>query len=118
LNVVDLLTNQVALNQASDSFLVEDIEQPYITASDTIKAGQEITLDAHKTFLKNYQVSGYYWDFGDGYRTSGEKVKHTFLYPGIYRLQLGVSGKNSDPAIMEDPKKCSTRQIVVIKAGQ
>ncbi len=36
LNVVDLLTNQVALNQASDSFLVEDIEQPYITASDTV----------------------------------------------------------------------------------
>jgi Tol biopolymer transport system component len=116
LNVVDLLTNQVALNQASDSFLVEDVEQPYITAADTIQAGHEFTLDAKNTFLKNYQVSGYYWDFGDGYRSSGEKVKHTFLYPGIYQMQLGVSGKKTDPAILEDPKKCSTRQIVVIKA--
>ncbi len=69
-----------------------------------------------KTFLKNYQVSGYYWDFGDGYRSSGEEVKHTFLYPGIYQLQLGVSGKKTDPA-MEDPKNCSTRQIVVVQQG-
>jgi hypothetical protein len=117
LNVVDLLTNQVALNQASDSFLVEDIEQPYISAPDTIRAGQEFTTDGYKTFLKNYKVSGYYWDFGDGYRASGEQVKHTFLYPGTYELQLGVSGKKPDPAL-EDPKKCSTRQIVVIESRQ
>jgi chitodextrinase len=117
LNVIDLLTNQVSLNQASDSFLVEDVEQPYITASDTIVAGQELTLDAHSTFLKNYDVSGYYWDFGDGYRSSGAKVTHTFLYPGIYRLQLGVSGTKADPA-MEDPNRCSTRQIVVIQPRQ
>jgi len=117
LNVIDLLTNQVALNQASDSFLVEDVEQPYITASDTIAAGQELTLDAHKTFLKNYEVSGYYWDFGDGYRSSGEKVKHTFLYPGTYQLKLGVTGKRTD-AVMEDPKRCSGRQIVVVHSRQ
>ncbi len=42
LNVIDLLTNEVALNQASDSFLVEDVEQPYITAADTIMTGQEL----------------------------------------------------------------------------
>jgi PKD repeat protein len=96
---------------------VEDVEQPFITASDTIRTGQEFTLDGHKTFLKNYQVSGYYWDFGDGYRASGEKVKHTFLYPGIYQLQLGVSGKKTDPD-REDPKNCSTRQIVVVQSGQ
>jgi Tol biopolymer transport system component len=117
LNVIDLLTNQVALNQASDSFLVEDIEQPYITASDTIRAGQELTLDAKKTFYKNYQVSGYYWDFGDGYRSSGEQVRHKFLYPGIYQLQLGVSGKKTDP-VMEDPGNCSTRQVVVVQPVQ
>ena len=41
---------EVALNQASDSFLVEDIEQPYITAPDTVSAGKELTVDGRKTF--------------------------------------------------------------------
>jgi len=117
LNVVDLLTNEVALNQASDSFLVEDVEQPYVTTSDTIIVGQELTMNARKTYLKNFEVSGYFWDFGDGYRSSGEEVKHAFLYPGTYQIQLGVSGKKADPGIA-DPKTCSTRQIVVIQSRQ
>jgi len=93
LNVVDKLTKQVALNQASDSFLVEDIEQPYIMAPDTVFAGKDLIMNGQKTFLKNFKINGYYWDFGDGSRSAGIETKHAFHFPGSYDLQLGVTGE-------------------------
>jgi hypothetical protein len=116
LNVVDKLTKEVALNQASDIFLVEDIEQPFITAPDTVFAGNELLLDGEKTFLKNYKINGYYWDFGDGFRSSGEKASHSFHYPGTYDLQLGVTGNDDDKNTVR--KNCSIRHIVVMPPRQ
>jgi hypothetical protein len=114
LNVVDKLTKEVALNQARDSFLVEDIEQPYIASADTIYAGKSQMLNGQKTFLKNFDIKGYYWDFGDGFRSEGLKTSHVFQYPGTYEVQLGVTGGADSP---KDPlhKKCSTRRIVVMQ---
>jgi hypothetical protein len=113
LNVVDKLTKEVFLNQASDSFLVEDIEQPYILAPDTVFTGKELHMDGQKTFLKNFNILGYYWDFGDGYRSTGVQTKHNFHFPGTYELQLGVTGGTGNPKEIVQ-KKCSTRRIIVI----
>jgi hypothetical protein len=113
LNVVDKLTNEVALNQASDSFLVEDIEQPFITMPDTVTAGQELTLDGHKTFLKNFKIGAYDWDFDDGFRSTGVQVKHAYHYPGTYTVKLGVTEMTGDPK-KAALQKCSTRRIVVV----
>lgn len=113
LNVVDKITKEVALNQASDNFLVEDIEQPFITAPDTVISGKEMGISGHKTFFKSLKISGYYWDFGDGYRSSGMEARHTFQYPGVYDLQLGITGEPGESG--ENPAKvCSTRRIIVL----
>jgi hypothetical protein len=116
LNVLDKLTKEVALNQASDIFEVEDIEQAFITAPDTVLVGQELVLDGEKTFLKDFNVSGYFWDFGDGNRSSGVKTNHSFHYPGTYDLQLGVTGDADASGILQ--KECTTRRIVVLKRDQ
>jgi hypothetical protein len=116
LNVVDKLTKQVALNQARDSFLVEDIEQPFITAFDTIGVNKDLNLTGQKTFLKNFNISGYYWDFGDGYKADGMGTSHSYHYPGTYEIRLGVTDNGGDPKGPVN-KKCSTRRIVVIPHG-
>jgi hypothetical protein len=116
LNVVDKLTKEIALSQASDVFLVEDIEQPYIAAPDTVYTGHEMPLDGEKTFLKDFNISGYYWDFGDGYRSTGEKTSHSFHYPGTYELQLGVTGNVDANGNVQ--KECSKRRIVVMPPRQ
>jgi len=113
LNVVDKLTKEVALSQASDSLLVEDIEQPYITAPDTIIVGSELAMDGRKTFLKNFTLGEYYWDFGDGFRSVGETTRHRFQYPGAYDLQLGVTD-----AKLTTRKECTTRRIIVVQPRQ
>jgi hypothetical protein len=112
LNIIDLLTGQVELNQASDTFVVEDVEQPYITASDTITAGQAVSMNGKNTFFKNVKIDNYSWDFGDGFRAEGLEVNHTYAFPGTYYINLGVA----DQAHSKLEKNCSTRRIVVISS--
>jgi hypothetical protein len=112
LNVIDKVTGEVSLNQASDSFLVEDIEQPYITAPEAVEAGAQLNADGAGTFLKDFAIGGYYWDFGDGSRASGKNTTHRYDFPGTYDIQLGVleqvSGRNTQAR-----KVCSVRRILV-----
>ena len=115
LNVVDKLTKEVAMSQASDSFLVEDIEQPFITISDTVFTGNSTDFSGAKTYLPGFQSSGYYWDFDDGFRSEGINTSHRFHFPGTYMVHLGVTGV----AVSRDdevPKQCVTRRMVVVNA--
>ena len=112
LNVIDTLTGQLMLNQASNMFQVRDREQPFITCADTVMANHEIALNGNKTYLPDKQIVGYYWDFNDGTIATGKEVKHIFDEPGTYKIFLGVA--YTDP----DNKKVTEsrfKNIVVLK---
>ncbi len=113
LNIVDKMTQDVLISQAEYEFVVEQIVQPYITVADTVWAGQEITPDARESFLPNFRIENYYWDFGDGSRSQGIEAKYTFPLPGTYNIVLGLSGKV--PGAEESAAShCITRKIVVL----
>jgi hypothetical protein len=115
LNVVDKITKEVAFNQASNSFVVEKIKQPYIQVSDTVKVAEEFSLNGNETYLPDFKIDGYYWDFGDGYRAVGPEIKYKFAYPGIYSLQLGVTD-HSNVTNNIPQRACVTRTIVVLSS--
>jgi hypothetical protein len=92
LNVIDTLTNQVHLNQAANLFPVRNIEQPFITCKDSATVGDDIIFDAEETYLPQLKNLNYYWDFNDGYLSTGKKVNHKFREPGIYSVILGITG--------------------------
>jgi len=117
LNIIDKLTKDVLISQATYSFTVEKIEQPYISCPDTIKTGELMTLNGRESYLKNFNISNYYWDLDDGTRLEGVDVSHSFVFPGIYHVRLGVTGQNIEPA--ENSKNnCVTRQIVVLDSNK
>jgi len=117
LNIVDKLTKEVMVNQASHSFVVEKIEQAYIQGPDTIMLTEVSALNGKETYLKDFTIDNYYWDFGDGFRSSGAEIKHRFAFPGTYNLTLGVTKMKNDK---NDPdvSSCITRKIIVIKPVQ
>jgi hypothetical protein len=90
LNVIDSITGNTILNQVSNMFLVRDVEQAFISISDTIIAEKEVIFDARKTYLPEKKIESYFWDFGDGIVDSGLEVKHTFQIPGNYTVKLGI----------------------------
>ena len=114
LNIIDKVTKDVMISQASYSFTVDKIEQPYISLRDTVSAGEEIALSGSETFLKDYTIQNYYWDFGDGTRLQGVNTKHTFNFPGTYEIKLGITGQSAagEPA----GNQCVSRRIVVLEA--
>jgi len=111
LNVLDTLTNEISQNVAHYLLDVLDIEQPYITTSEIIQAGITVTFDALKTNLPDLEIEEYFWIFGDGIRTRGERVEHVYAVPGVYKVQLGVIGKSKYTG--DQMRFCSYLEITV-----
>jgi hypothetical protein len=113
LDVVDRLTGEVSYNQATYHFNVEKVEQAYISSPDTCYVGQTIRLDASETFLTNFTIDEYYWDLGDGSKSRGESIYHSFGMPGIFEIRLGVLSDPDSPYGQQS--NCVYRQVVVIE---
>ena len=112
LDVVNLITKEVLRNQKSDTLVVTDIEQPYITLPDIIAGGQKIMLSGQKTNLPGWQISRYYWNFGDESIGIGRDIDHTFLKPGKYNIQLIVSEDAVEGGTAREA--CISKNIIVL----
>jgi hypothetical protein len=91
LDVVNLITKQVIYNEKSDTLILTDIEQAYITSPDSTSPGTRINLSAEETNLPGWKISQYYWNFGDETIAIGNKVDKIYSKPGVYNVQLIVS---------------------------
>jgi hypothetical protein len=114
LNVIDTLTGEVYFSQAIYEHHVEQIEQPYINMADTGYMDENISFDGQQTYLKNFEINDYYWDFGDGTRETDVSAEHIFTKPGTYRVQLGVTSRVEDENQFPE-LRCVTRQIVILR---
>lgn len=55
-------------------------------------SGKKITFDSSQSFIpEDTSVQETLWDFGDGTRTTGEKVSHSYARPGTYNVTLTVT---------------------------
>jgi hypothetical protein len=112
LDVTNLITKEVSYNEKSDTLVVTKIEQAYISAPDTVGAGQQIILNADETNLPGWKIGQYYWNFGDETIAIGNRVDKVFLKPGKYNVQLIIS---TEPEPMMDSREaCVSKNIVVI----
>jgi len=111
LNLIDTLTNEISTHVANYMLEVLDIEQPYITVSDTLNVGMSAIFDASKTYLPDLEIEEYYWIFGDGTRKKGIRAEHTYSAQGVYRVQLGVTGRSRYTGAQL--KYCTYREITV-----
>ncbi len=112
LDVVNLITKEVLYNEKSDTLLITDIEQPYISAPDTVSSGQKISLSAANTYLPGWKIAEYYWNFGDETIGLGEVVNKSYIKPGLYNIQLIVS-TGSDPGTVYR-ETCVSKNIIVL----
>ena len=111
LDVVNLVTKEVTYNEKSETVVVTEIEQPYISAPDRIAADQKITLSADSTNLPGWKISRYYWNFGDETIAVGKEVPKSYLKPGTYNIQLIVSAE-PDPG-GKAKEACISKNIIV-----
>ncbi|MFN8458375.1 MAG: PKD domain-containing protein [Anaerolineae bacterium] len=65
-----------------------------IRAPDDGLTGQPVTFDGRRSREGDSKIDKYEWDFGDGSRTRGDKVSHTYNTNGTYRVTLTVTDRN------------------------
>jgi outer membrane protein OmpA-like peptidoglycan-associated protein len=108
LDIIDNIIGKTYSNQAYYFLSLAYEEQPYITSPDTVSPGEVFALDAQQTNLPNLLVDHYYWDMGDDTRAQGIQTQHSFDKVGTYKVQLGVTGYQSEI----EAKDCVYKVIV------
>jgi hypothetical protein len=114
LNVIDTLTGEIYFSQAIYEHAVEQIEQAYIDMPDTGYVDENIAFDGQQTYLKNFEIDDYYWDFGDGMRATGVSTEHVFTRPGTFKIQLGVTSRVEQENQFAE-LRCVTRPILILR---
>jgi outer membrane protein OmpA-like peptidoglycan-associated protein len=94
LDIIDRATGKLFFSKLSYKLEIRDIEQPYINSSNVAVKGDIIEFDGLKSYLPGFKILTYSWNFGDGTRSAGESVKHSFQKKGVYIVNLGLTLKS------------------------
>jgi hypothetical protein len=113
LDVVNLVTKEVNYNEKSETVVVTEIEQGYISGPDSIGANQRINLSADQTNLPGWEITQYYWNFDDETIAIGTNVDKSYLKPGTYNIQLIISAKPEPGGSARET--CISKNIVVFR---
>jgi len=113
LDVLNLITKEVTLNEKSETVEVTEIEQPYISAPDKIGTNQRINLSADSTNLPGWKIAQYYWNFGDETIAVGKQVDKSYFKPGTYNIQLIVTTEPEPGGAVREA--CISKNIIVLR---
>ncbi len=112
LNIIEKNSGELFYNHATYTLTVEDPPGLYITGSDMAATDDEMILDASKSYLKDHELLGFFWAFGDGTYNRGKRVKHNYKKEGTYTLELGVTARNTKTLKIE---KFKLEKTIVVK---
>jgi len=93
LDIIDRKTGKLFFRKMKFNIDVFNVEQPYITSREAALSTENMEFDGLKSYCPGYEITGYYWDFGDGTNETGEKVTHKFATPGEYSVKMGLTMK-------------------------
>ena len=94
LDIAERGTGKLFFTKLSYKLELRDFEQPYINSPDVAVKGDLVECDGLKSYLPGFGILSYSWDFGDGNRSFGENVKHSFKEKGEYSVNLGLTLKS------------------------
>jgi len=71
-----------------------DFEQPYINSPEIALKGDSVKLDGLRSNLPGFKTIKYSWDFGDGTKSNGRNIIHSFREKGEYLVNLELTLKS------------------------
>ncbi len=112
LDVVNLLTREVLYNEKSDTLVLSEFEQPFITAPDSAVAGSSVVFSSEGTNLPGWDIAEYYWNFGDNTVAVGNEVRKIFETAGNYDVQLIVTSRAGEDGLAREA--CVSKNITIL----
>ena len=116
LDIIDRRTGKLIFRKITYDIETSEIDQPFITSPDFAIAGETIEMDGIKSFCPGFEITGYFWDYGDSVKDIGERVIHKYTESGEFDIRMGLTLKSR--ATGEIVKRVVSKKIRVIQAGQ
>ncbi len=113
LNVYDIELDTLVEGQTVKTLRINLQEQAVITSPDTIVVNTPVEFDGSVTYLPGFNIGRYLWEFGDGTYGEGIQVTHRYLYPGTYKVVLGVEERKQNRR-QEPEIRSNFKEVVVI----
>jgi hypothetical protein len=113
LDVFNLVTNEIQKNEKTIDLDLKEIEQPFISGPGVCTTNTQIKLNADSTNLPGWNISLYYWSFGDETAATGKAVEKIFTKPGNYDIQLIVTASPDATGVIREA--CVFKNINVIR---
>ncbi len=110
LNVYDKFSGENLYNVAQNTIILKKENGLFFNVKETCKIDDKIACDNVIIDLKNYSSNIFYWDFGDGTKSTstGNNAEHAYKEAGDYKIKLGVISDNGNN------KHCIYKKIKVL----
>lgn len=97
LDIVEKSSGRLVCSKLREEIHLTDFEQPYIESPDCAIKGEIIKFSGLKSYLPDYDILSYAWDFGDGTKEFGHDTNHVYTLSGDYEvnLSLGLKSKST-----------------------
>lgn len=132
LNTQAASTSPRILVEYADSILSIDLEPPVFISNEppianagadqTVTIGTSVSLDGSASRDTDGSIVSYEWDFGDGAKSTGEMVTHTYSEVGTYTVTLTVTDnrgiKTSDTLTVQVNRENNPPVITGLSAEQ
>ncbi|TAL78319.1 MAG: hypothetical protein EPN88_02235 [Bacteroidetes bacterium] len=116
LSIIDELTGTAIAEQVEYKVKLESAEQAYINSCNVGIVNESISFDGIKTNLKNFRITDYLWNFGEGFEHGGPLMSTTFKKKGDYTIKLGLLAEKDSLDIV--PKICVMKKIRIYNGYQ
>ena len=111
LNVVDKKTGSVIFSKLSYNLDLRDIEQPIIVSQGSGITGEALKFDGLSSNFPGSEILNYTWYFGDGARSEGEILNHSYFETGDYEVKLGLIVRNSRTGAIHEA--CAVKPVKI-----
>lgn len=111
LDAIDKNTGRIFFSKLQYDFELKDIEQPVISSPNSAMSGEPVKLDGLKSYFPGSDILLKTWYFGDGTRTAGESVNHTYNAKGDYAVKLGLIVRDKTTGLIREV--CAVKPIRV-----
>jgi hypothetical protein len=111
LNIIDELTGDSIAKQVEYKVELENIRQAVIKSDDAGIVDKTISFEEVITDLKGINITDIFWDFGEGFKSGGPIMNHTFKKKGEYMVRLGLLAEKDSLGVVQ--KTCVMKKIKI-----
>ena len=116
LTIFDTITGDTLSEQVFYLIKTQAVEQAYISSYNSAVADNPVHFNGLDVNLTGFNITDYYWNFGDGFIPGGPVMNKAFRKNGIYTVRMGLLGEKDTSGVIQ--KKCYEKKIRIFDSSQ